>query len=88
MLVPAQVVVRAEAPPRSFAPGPTGHATEDNFIKLHHSQRLSEAYAGEYKNLVTFAGDHNSRCGGGGGANLVLLCEACCSHAALLLHSA
>lgn len=36
-----------------------GHATEDTFIPVSHSQRLSDAYAGE-KNFLTFAGDHNS----------------------------
>lgn len=37
-----------------------GHATEDTFVKLSHSQRLRAAYGGLDKELETFAGDHNS----------------------------
>lgn len=34
------------------------HGQHDTFIKLHHSQRLYESYAGQ-KELRVFEGDHN-----------------------------
>ncbi|CAI7839883.1 unnamed protein product, partial [Closterium sp. NIES-54] len=43
----------------SFIPVLFGHASGDTFILPHHSQQIHEAYAGD-KNLITFAGDHNS----------------------------
>ncbi|KAG1670695.1 hypothetical protein FOA52_010971 [Chlamydomonas sp. UWO 241] len=46
--------------PEAFIPVLFGHATGDSFIKISHSERLHEAYAGD-KNLITFEGDHNSR---------------------------
>lgn len=36
----------------------TAHGQHDTFIKLHHSQRLHDAYAGQ-KELRVFEGDHN-----------------------------
>lgn len=43
----------------SFIPALFAHATEDDFILPHHSQKLHDAYEGD-KNMVTFEGDHNS----------------------------
>lgn len=37
-----------------------GHATEDTFVRMSHSERLHNAYGGVDKELLTFAGDHNS----------------------------
>jgi len=45
--------------PLSFIPALFGHGLDDNFIKVHHSQKLCDAYAGD-KNLITFDGDHNA----------------------------
>ncbi|KAL9647671.1 hypothetical protein ABK040_015160 [Willaertia magna] len=42
-----------------FVPVLFCHAENDDFIKIHHSERLYEAYAGD-KNMIRFEGDHNS----------------------------
>ncbi len=36
-----------------------GHATEDTFVHMKHSELLRCAYGGD-SNLITFRGDHNS----------------------------
>ncbi|KAJ0724573.1 putative acylglycerol lipase [Helianthus annuus] len=43
----------------SFVPVLFGHATDDDFIQPHHSDRIYEAYMGD-KNIIKFEGDHNS----------------------------
>eukprot|EP00899_Mesostigma_viride_P020363 jgi/Mesvir1/28328/Mv18078-RA.2 len=50
---------QAEVAKRCFIPALFGHATEDNFIDMHHSEDIRDAYGGD-KNLVKFDGDHNS----------------------------
>ncbi|KAH0455030.1 hypothetical protein IEQ34_016954 [Dendrobium chrysotoxum] len=42
-----------------FVPALLGHATDDDFIQPHHSDRIYDAYAGD-KNIIKFDGDHNS----------------------------
>ncbi|XP_031397543.1 uncharacterized protein LOC116208310 isoform X2 [Punica granatum] len=42
-----------------FVPVLIGHATEDDFIRPHHSDRIFEGYVGD-KNIIKFEGDHNS----------------------------
>ncbi|XP_031377313.1 uncharacterized protein LOC116192807 isoform X2 [Punica granatum] len=42
-----------------FVPALFGHATDDDFIRPHHSDRIFEAYMGD-KNIIKFEGDHNS----------------------------
>ncbi|KAK8942886.1 hypothetical protein KSP39_PZI008960 [Platanthera zijinensis] len=42
-----------------FIPALLGHATDDDFIQPHHSDRIYDAYAGD-KNIIKFDGDHNS----------------------------
>ncbi|KAI4369604.1 hypothetical protein MLD38_018029 [Melastoma candidum] len=42
-----------------FVPVLFGHATDDDFIRPHHSDRIFEAYMGD-KNMIKFEGDHNS----------------------------
>ncbi|KAJ8747558.1 hypothetical protein K2173_013054 [Erythroxylum novogranatense] len=42
-----------------FVPALFGHATDDDFIQPHHSDRIYEAYMGD-KNIIKFEGDHNS----------------------------
>jgi alpha/beta superfamily hydrolase len=42
-----------------FVPALFAHAEGDDFIKIHHSERLYEVYGGD-KNLIRFDGDHNS----------------------------
>ncbi|KAH7676905.1 Feruloyl esterase protein [Dioscorea alata] len=42
-----------------FVPVLLGHATDDDFIRPHHSDRIFESYAGD-KNVIKFDGDHNS----------------------------
>ncbi|KAL5541706.1 hypothetical protein UlMin_009416 [Ulmus minor] len=42
-----------------FVPVLFGHATDDDFIRPHHSDRIYEAYVGD-KNIIKFDGDHNS----------------------------
>lgn len=42
-----------------FVPGLFAHAENDDFIKIHHSEKLYETYAGD-KNMIRFEGDHNS----------------------------
>ncbi|KAG0481203.1 hypothetical protein HPP92_012061 [Vanilla planifolia] len=42
-----------------FVPVLIGHATDDDFIQPHHSDRIYDAYAGD-KNIIKFDGDHNS----------------------------
>mmetsp|Transcript_17222 Transcript_17222/g.46060 ORF Transcript_17222/g.46060 Transcript_17222/m.46060 type:complete len:464 (+) Transcript_17222:134-1525(+) len=44
---------------KCFIPALFAHGEKDVFIKLHHSEELHEAYAGD-KNLILFDGDHNS----------------------------
>ncbi|KAF7053837.1 hypothetical protein CFC21_061661 [Triticum aestivum] len=44
---------------RCFVPALFGHATEDDFILPHHSDKICEAYVGD-KNIIKFDGDHNS----------------------------
>ncbi|XP_020272371.1 uncharacterized protein LOC109847549 isoform X2 [Asparagus officinalis] len=43
----------------SFVPVLLGHATGDDFIRPHHSDRIYESYVGD-KNIIKFEGDHNS----------------------------
>ncbi|GFQ01278.1 hypothetical protein PHJA_002271700 [Phtheirospermum japonicum] len=42
-----------------FVPVLFGHATDDDFIQPHHSDRIFDAYVGD-KNIIKFDGDHNS----------------------------
>lgn len=42
-----------------FVPVLLGHATDDDFIHPHHSDRIYESYIGD-KNIIKFDGDHNS----------------------------
>ncbi|ERN12395.1 uncharacterized protein LOC18440613 isoform X1 [Amborella trichopoda] len=42
-----------------FVPVLLGHASEDDFIRPHHSDLIYNAYAGD-KNIIKFEGDHNS----------------------------
>ena len=42
-----------------FVPALFAHAENDDFIKIHHSEKLYETYAGD-KNMIRFEGDHNS----------------------------
>lgn len=42
-----------------FVPVLLGHATDDDFIRPHHSERIYDAYVGD-KNIIKFEGDHNS----------------------------
>ncbi|XP_012069496.1 uncharacterized protein LOC105631893 isoform X2 [Jatropha curcas] len=42
-----------------FVPALFGHASDDDFIQPHHSDRIFEAYEGD-KNIIKFEGDHNS----------------------------
>ncbi|KAL6838270.1 hypothetical protein ACP4OV_031942 [Aristida adscensionis] len=44
---------------RCFVPALFGHATEDDFILPHHSDKIYESYVGD-KNIIKFDGDHNS----------------------------
>lgn len=43
----------------SYIPALFGHAEGDTFVRMHHSQSLHAAYAGD-KNLIAFSGDHNA----------------------------
>ncbi|XP_048493911.1 uncharacterized protein LOC104886965 isoform X2 [Beta vulgaris subsp. vulgaris] len=43
----------------SFVPVLFGHATDDDFIQPHHSERVFDVYMGD-KNIIKFDGDHNS----------------------------
>ncbi|KAF9588223.1 hypothetical protein IFM89_008431 [Coptis chinensis] len=45
--------------PKTFIPALFGHATEDKFIRSHHSDLIFKAYMGD-KNIIKFDGDHNS----------------------------
>ncbi|KAL5056660.1 hypothetical protein RYX36_037342, partial [Vicia faba] len=45
--------------PKTFIPVLFGHASDDKFIQPHHSDLISESYAGD-KNIIKFDGDHNS----------------------------
>ena len=36
-------------------------ASEDSLIKGSHSQRLFDAFRGQQKRIITFAGNHNSK---------------------------
>ncbi|XVF26264.1 hypothetical protein REPUB_Repub13aG0283900 [Reevesia pubescens] len=45
--------------PRTFIPALFGHASEDKFIRPHHSDLILKSYAGD-KNFIKFDGDHNS----------------------------
>ncbi|KAK4388513.1 hypothetical protein Sango_2457900 [Sesamum angolense] len=42
-----------------FVPVLFGHASDDDFIQPHHSDRIFDAYVGD-KNIIKFEGDHNS----------------------------
>ncbi|KAL5218935.1 hypothetical protein ABZP36_019619 [Zizania latifolia] len=44
---------------RCFVPALFGHATDDDFILPHHSDKIYESYVGD-KNIIKFDGDHNS----------------------------
>lgn len=44
---------------RCFVPALFGHATDDDFILPHHSDKIYESYMGD-KNIIKFDGDHNS----------------------------
>ncbi|CAG9465878.1 unnamed protein product [Pedinophyceae sp. YPF-701] len=52
-------VAPIEYAPRAFIPALFAHAIEDDFVPAHHGKALHDAYGGD-KNMVTFAGDHNS----------------------------
>ncbi|XP_061344360.1 uncharacterized protein LOC133290296 isoform X2 [Gastrolobium bilobum] len=45
--------------PKTFIPVLFGHGNDDEFIQPHHSDLISESYAGD-KNIIKFDGDHNS----------------------------
>eukprot|EP00762_Andalucia_godoyi_P001753 ANDGO_07068.mRNA.1 Uncharacterized protein YqkD len=45
--------------PLCFVPALFGHATGDEFVKIHHSEAVFSAYGGD-KNFVRLPGDHNS----------------------------
>ncbi|RDY00666.1 putative protein, chloroplastic, partial [Mucuna pruriens] len=45
--------------PKTFIPVLFGHGNDDQFIQPHHSDLISELYAGD-KNVIKFNGDHNS----------------------------
>ncbi|XP_028179609.1 uncharacterized protein LOC114366817 isoform X1 [Glycine soja] len=45
--------------PKTFIPVLFGHGNDDQFIQPHHSDLISESYAGD-KNIIKFDGDHNS----------------------------
>ncbi|XP_047182371.1 uncharacterized protein LOC124848664 isoform X1 [Vigna umbellata] len=45
--------------PKTFIPVLFGHGNDDQFIQPHHSDLISELYAGD-KNIIKFDGDHNS----------------------------
>ncbi|KAK7246056.1 hypothetical protein RIF29_40914 [Crotalaria pallida] len=45
--------------PKTFIPVLFGHANDDQFVQPHHSDLISESYAGD-KNIIKFDGDHNS----------------------------
>lgn len=45
--------------PKTFIPALFGHAKGDKFIQPHHSDLISNSYAGD-KNVIKFDGDHNS----------------------------
>ena len=49
----------AKAAREVFTPAILCHAEQDDFVPLHHSERVRDALAGD-KNLVKFSGDHNS----------------------------
>jgi hypothetical protein len=59
----AQFDIRKNAPieyaKNCFVPALFAHAEGDDFIKIHHSERLYEVYGGD-KSLIRFDGDHNS----------------------------
>jgi hypothetical protein len=42
-----------------YVPALFGHALDDDFIKIHHSEAVFQAYGGD-KNFVRLPGDHNS----------------------------
>lgn len=44
---------------RTFIPALFGHASDDRFIKPHHTDFIYQSYAGD-KNMIKFDGDHNS----------------------------
>ncbi|ESW19549.1 hypothetical protein PHAVU_006G134600 [Phaseolus vulgaris] len=44
---------------KTFIPVLFGHGNDDQFIQPHHSDLISESYAGD-KNIIKFDGDHNS----------------------------
>ncbi|XP_022856890.1 uncharacterized protein LOC111377961 [Olea europaea var. sylvestris] len=45
--------------PKTFIPALFGHAKDDKFINLGHSEAIFKSYAGD-KNIIKFDGDHNS----------------------------
>ncbi|XP_027363794.1 uncharacterized protein LOC113871133 isoform X2 [Abrus precatorius] len=45
--------------PKTYIPVLFGHGNDDQFIQPHHSDLISESYAGD-KNIIKFDGDHNS----------------------------
>jgi fermentation-respiration switch protein FrsA (DUF1100 family) len=49
-----------EYAPRAFIPALFGHARGDTFVKVHHTERLHEAYAGEKELIIFDDCDHNS----------------------------
>ncbi len=50
-LPPPMQVSPLSVVPQSFIPALFGHATSDTFIKIHHTEKLYEAYAGD-KNFI------------------------------------
>ena len=59
----AQFDIRKNSPieyaKNCYVPALFAHAEGDDFIKIHHSERLYEVYSGD-KNMIRFEGDHNS----------------------------
>ncbi|XP_020583318.1 uncharacterized protein LOC110026644 isoform X2 [Phalaenopsis equestris] len=45
--------------PKTYIPALFGHASEDIFIKPHHTDLIYQSYAGD-RNMIKFDGDHNS----------------------------
>lgn len=59
----AQFDIRKNSPieyaKNCYVPALFAHAEGDDFIKIHHSEKLYDVYCGD-KNLIRFDGDHNS----------------------------
>lgn len=59
----AQFDIRKNSPieyaKNCYVPALFAHAEGDDFIKIHHSEKLYQVYSGD-KNMIRFEGDHNS----------------------------